>query len=328
MTDTRDSCDIIKELLCSDNGCEYTDVIDGVIEEQQVSGKLSLTVLHLNIRSTHKNSDQLTLLLSDLQEKGIVVHVLALCETFLTSANQALADIENYKATHSCRSSKPGGGISIYLHDRVRLVEVMNRVCTDSFESLTLRAKYKGHPFTIFEVYRPPNSDNADFQNHLSHLTEHTRKAELHFLCGDFNYDLMKTAAHKHTGNFLLFMLDNEFVPYVLKPTRITHQTSTLIDNIFVRTKRIRCSHCYLITDSMSDHYPCILSYNLATQSCKSDDTVIEKRKLTESLIQKIQQSLLFQDWSAIYNPDISVHDSYRVLSNIIEETLNEHAPK
>ena len=87
-------------------------------------------------------------------------------------------------------------------------------------------------------------------------------------------------------------------------------------------------SKSYLITDYMSDHYPCVLSYVLDNKITNLPELSVEKKKLSDESIAKIQQGLLFYDWSYVDNPDVSVDDCYMYLVDAIEQQLNEHAPK
>ena len=121
--------------------------------------------------------------------------------------------------------------------------------------------------------------------------------------------------------------LDNRYLPLMTKPTRVTHTSSTLIDNIFVRSKRLMPNKSYIITDCMSDHYPCFLSYLLFEANTKANPIVVEKRKLTEEALFKIQHKLLHHNWSVLYDPDLSVDDSYCYLSYIIRSAMDECAP-
>ena len=92
------NCDF-SDILLSENGCQYTDIDDGIINAPSRKTN-SLNMLHLNIRSFQRNKDALTMLLADLQEKGIVVHVIGLCKTFLTDHTSSNAELENYRSLH------------------------------------------------------------------------------------------------------------------------------------------------------------------------------------------------------------------------------------
>ena len=123
----------LSDLLNSANGCEYTDLSDICLNKTKHT--LPLNVLHLNIRSLHRNKDNLTMLLNELQKQGILVHVVALCETFLSEDSKLMCNIENYSATHACRDSRAGGGgVSILVHDSVCIKCVLNQNMSTSFE--------------------------------------------------------------------------------------------------------------------------------------------------------------------------------------------------
>ena len=50
---------------------------------------------------------------------------------------------------------------------------------------------------------------------------------------GDFNIDLLKYNYFNYTNQLLVSFLLFFFIPLIIKPTRITCSTTTLIDNIF-----------------------------------------------------------------------------------------------
>ena len=76
----------------------------------------------------------------------------------------------------------------------------------------------------------------------------------------------------------------------------------------------------------MSDHYPCMLSYVMSTGNQDQTKLILEKRKITEEAITKIQQDLLFTDWSLMY--DLDVDKSYAFLLETIKNKLDLHALK
>ena len=317
----------LNDLLESTNGCEYTDIEDAVINKLVVNKELKINVLHLNVRSLLKNVDNLTMLLKELEEKGIVIHIVALCETYLNNLNQMLANIENYKPVHSVRDNRMGGGTSIYVHDSIRLTKIHRTPFISAFESTMIEAKFKGKSFAVAEIYRPPGTDDTEFTESLQTVLDLCSHQEYTFICSDFNYDLLKSHLHKPTENVANLFLANKLLPMILKPTRITHSTSTLIDNIYVRSKKIMPNESYVITDCMSNHYPCVLSYSILTKKSKSVPLVVEKRKISDDALFKIQHRLLHSDWSVLDSSDISVHDAYKFLSEKVQCALDEYAP-
>ena len=290
MANVLNTIEELNDLMNSENECEYTDMLDGKLE--RVSSKICepLNVLHLNVRGFHKNSDSIILLLSDLEAKAVVVHVLALCETFLTKATVVTAELENYLAVHHVRDERTGGGTSVYVHDCVKLLKTYQLLHNDSFEAVGVRLKFKNASFNVVELYRPPNSNIDDYFLCLTECINLLKKDSINVICGDFNLDLIKSYMHKCTNKMLSLMIDHSYVPFITKPTCVTHRTSTLIDNIYVSSKNINKNCSFVLSDPMSDHYPCLLSYSLAKSKIKTDELTIEKRKITDDVISWMQQ--------------------------------------
>ena len=51
------------------------------------------------------------------------------------------------------------------------------------------------------------------------------------FLCGDFNVDLLKYSCHDVTSNFIDQLYSYGLHPLIMRPTRITKESATIIDN-------------------------------------------------------------------------------------------------
>ena len=76
----------------------------------------------------------------------------------------------------------------------------------------------------------------------------------------DHNMDLLKAPKHKHTKSFLDYNLEEDLLPSITKPTRISKTCATLLDNIFI-SRRLQCSFAsgIIITD-LSDHLSTLVS--------------------------------------------------------------------
>ena len=81
------------------------------------------------------------------------------------------------------------------------------------------------------------------------------------FVMGDFNWDLMKHDKHPPTEKFLDVMYAKHLIPVINRPTRVTMNTCTLIDNIFTNQYDVRENqlHGILKTD-ITDHFPLFIS--------------------------------------------------------------------
>ena len=109
-------------------------------------------------------------------------------------------------------------------------------------EHVTLEIKLKNHRLIVGSIYRPPNTNAKSF---TTDFTKYVRK--LHKIKGadiviglDHNLDLLKKDQHPNTHAFLECILENNMVPCITRPTRITNNTATLIDNILI-SNRLYC---------------------------------------------------------------------------------------
>ena len=189
----------LSNILQSDNGCKYTETNDSAIKKIPLScesGFAIFNVLHLNIRSLNWNKDNLVQLLSDLEERGVIIHVIGLCQTFLTPASKGLADIENYSAIHKTRVGKMGTGTTLLIHDLVKLVRVLDTPFGECLESTTVEVTFKKKTTLVSEFYRPPNSDSKHINEMLQQYLTIIKGYDLCFLCSDHNYNFLNSGAH------------------------------------------------------------------------------------------------------------------------------------
>ena len=269
----------LSSLLKSENGCEYTDIDDGIINNIALYRDSNINVLHLNIRSFMKNVDSLWMLLNELQEKGIIIHVIGICESFLNKDSVQLAKLDNYQCIHKYRQERIGGGVSVLLHNSVKLVREIDTPFNDYFESLTVEIKYRNHHVLISEHYKPPNTKDSLFKENLLKTLDITKRFKTCYLSGDYNYDLIKVEKHAPMSDFVSTMFDYRFIPCISKPTRTTYTSSTLLDNVFVKHDVLNPYHSFVITDQMSDHFPCLVLYQLFDSDSELDPNVYFKRR-------------------------------------------------
>ena len=106
-------------------------------------------------------------------------------------------------------------------------------------------------------TYRPPNGKEGNFVNEISELNHKIKSEKKEMILGmDHDLDLLKSSEHKMTQSFLNCLLEHDMLPTIMRPTRITHTTATLINNIFVSSKLYRDFESALILNDMSDHLP------------------------------------------------------------------------
>ena len=159
-------------------------------------------------------------------------------------------------------------------------------------EYMIIEIKYKQNSISLVNMYRPPNLNLTSSVKEITHILSHVAKlGKPMVVCTDHNIDLLKASTHTKTQDFLENCVELNLLPSITKPTRITHSGATLIDNIFLSARLHEESMSWIIVEDMSDHFPCLTSIPYLCPD-NSIDQYITKRKLTDKVYNKINQSL------------------------------------
>ena len=239
--------------LLLNNSCEYTFCEEFNLQFSKYNSKLSL--LHLNARSLNKNFDALQILLSSL---NFTFDVIAVTETwFNSSTNIDMYDLQEYSLISKCRTSKSGGGVALYLKNNLIYNILHDFTCSESnYEMMFIEITTKPKPIIVACIYRPPDSDISCFNEKMQNVLEMLESEQKDiYILGEFNINLLNYGIHNKTNDFLDTMFSFNLYPLITKPTRITENKASLIDNIFTNTIQEE-KHTGLIYSDLSDHFP------------------------------------------------------------------------
>ena len=241
-------------------------------ENNQVTNE-NFSIIHSNIRSTSKNFDNFKLYLDTI---GFEFTFIGLSETWLTPLNAENYGIEGYSHEYLCREGKKGGGISLYIKDNINFINrkdlnVMESHIEALFIEITKEENNISKNCLICVVYRPPNNDVNLFTNSLSEIIQ---KYDLSnnsiYIMGDFNINLLNIDNHLPSSEFIENLYSYGIFPLINKPTRVTDNSTTLIDNIFSNEVLNENMINGIFYTKITDHFP-VFSINCSK--------VIEKPK-------------------------------------------------
>ena len=105
----------------------------------------------------------------------------------------------------------------------------------------------------------------------------------------DHNLNLLKSNSHTLTQKFLDIIISNGLLPSITWPTRITQQTATLIDNIFISEVLQLNFDSAILIHNISDHLPILA---LMKQNKIMSPIEFNSRLLNSSCISDINQKL------------------------------------
>ena len=179
----------------------------------------------------------------------------------------------------------------------------------------------------IGSLYRPPNCSDKNFIDDIQEIITKTRKAKKELILGmDHNLDLLKSSEHRLTQQFLDSLLDLDMFLTITRPTRITHHTATLIDNIFVSAQLYKNFESAIILFDMSDCLP-ILSLLKQSKCTTKQALEFTSQRLNKDSLAKIKHCLLQIDWIGLLNKGSS-NENFDIFCNKVKEVMDSVSPE
>ena len=109
-------------------------------------------------------------------------------------------------------------------------------------------------------------------------------------------------------------------LPIIMKPTRISKSSATLIDNIIISEKLQSDYRSNILFSNLSDHLPCHFAG-------KKEATKIKERKLNKDNLNKIKNEIQSIDWENMLN-GVGATKSFDIVHNNLISIINKFAPE
>ena len=121
-------------------------------------------------------------------------------------------------------------------------------------------------------------------------------------------------------------MFSQGFYPTIILPTRLTDNSSTLIDKVFININDNSQSSGILLSN-MSDHFPYFHSFQFEHVYETDKIKYTYRRNINENSFKNLYDDLLNIDFSNILNHDLSLDPNlnYNILENILITSLDKH---
>ena len=267
---SKNLCNIYQEKDEDDNEDSHTNSLNenqyytetefvNFLDTGKYSNGANLTVISLNIASLFSKLSSLKRFINNLSISGNKPDLIIVVETHIseldshgTNGETLKSIIPGYIFFHQGRRVRRGGGVGIFVSRDFKsearvlgLTEKGTGSTDEQFENIAIcipnciqiNGNHSAKDLVIVAVYRQPNSENINyFLTYFKRLMQTVNKTKNELLIsGDFNLDLLKFESHTPTSRYLDIMTDNGTLPRIVRPTRIKHQSATLIDHIFTR---------------------------------------------------------------------------------------------
>ena len=215
-----------------------------------------LSLLHINSRSILSKLNDIQVLIDQCG-----ANIIAVTETWLNSDNEDFVSINGFKFISSCGFVDRGGGVGLFISNNIsfKIVDFASfSIRVTSFEFLLVKIiQPKSTDTYVGVVYRHPNSNIQLFNLEFFNIIDYFKNKNI-FLLGDFNIDLLTASLHQYSSQFYDNVASCSLLPVFTKPTRITLNSQTTIDNILTNFPLYNCTSTIII-DNISDHFPIFL---------------------------------------------------------------------
>ena len=278
-----------------------------------------LLIIHFNARSLKCNVESISNFLDTLD---VVADVIAVSETWLRPHDDIHdVSMSGYNMYNTYRTTGLGGGTSLFVRDSLNVKEVpsytkcINNVCECTTIEIVMD---KGKNIVVGCFYRAPSSSIPEFCDELDLFLHEFGKKNL-YVCGDFNIDLVCYDTNRDVKTFVDVLYSHSVYPTITRPTRVTINSATLIDNIFTNCIGVQMKSGIFCTD-VSDHLPV---FSICEEHKSKPRTSVMKRCFSETNVNKFQTCLQDVDWSNVLSRQDTntAYDLFRTeLENVFDK--------
>jgi hypothetical protein len=158
----------------------------------------------------------------------------------------------------------------------------------------------------IGSVYRVPNTNLSESLSNYETIIKKLHNYNHNIIIGmDQNLDYINIDTHKNTEDLLSIFLTNGLVPTITKPTRITHTSATLIDNIYISIKNKANIQSGIVCTDISDRLPVFTFVGTSTRKSQNKFLTIKRRRLSKTSINEIAQCIRNTERNTLNNLEI-----------------------
>ena len=172
------------------------------------------------------------------------VSVITLQETWANNeAEMNYFHLTNYTMVYDESRLSKHDGLITYIHDTFWFERISDVAFNQNFtvyESMYLKIHNKTSNFTKYitgNIYRRPSSTLAELDQFVEEFTvvAHNlqEKPSKSYLCEDYNINLLKIDSSHQCSRFFENMTTLDFFHQIARPTRLSGDSNTLIDNVF-----------------------------------------------------------------------------------------------
>ena len=252
-----DQENILNDLELSDVDRDGPLMDDNLLKRHILVNDKILNLLHVNIRSINRNFDQFLLLYDQFSLHSCDIIVFSEC--FRISG--VLHQIPGYTTYYNMGDYDRNDGVITFVKSAIK-AEV-NHIKLNLSKTNISRIVFSidNITFGITAIYKPPPISEALFIEDLKVFFEAELTNNIEICTGDININIID-GENNTVNDYLSLMAQHGFLSYINSPTRITKNSATCLDHIFVRQKLRAQSlvmKSFKLDNNITDHLPVML---------------------------------------------------------------------
>ena len=199
----------------------------------------------------------------------------------------------------------------------------------DAIESLCLEiTNEKSKNIILNLTYRPPNGDVKEFEKHLNKiLSTNDILKKVVIMAGDVNMNLLDFEENKNVQNFLNITFGHSMMPVINKPTCVTKNIATAIDNIFINSVTTTKFKTEIIKSNILDHFSIFSMADCNIHIKETKERFIFRCNLSDISVEKFKFKLPTVSWDSITNSS-DTNKAYDNFIEIFSSLFDEYFPK
>ena len=232
--------------------------------KNNLENNLNFSILHTNICFINANSENLEILINNLEHN---FDVLAVSETWTPKDKQfssKFGHITGYQKFHGTEGHTLKSGCGFYIKKDIRFtprkdLDISFTNDKNECQSCWIKILLDKQPNILTGTFYRHSKKHSDknFSEDLKSTLRKIKNRNKHIIiCGDFNYDLLKHEYNDHINELLNTMTSNFLQPCLTEPTRIIQgNRPSIVDNIFTNIFDKELYRGNLL-DKITDHLP------------------------------------------------------------------------
>ena len=308
------------------NQCRYYDMDE---YNRLLKDRDHLNIIHINCRMFSANRGKIFAFLSSLDKE---MDVILLSEIGKEGYKYLYSTFPNYDYEVNLPTKNSYGGVAIVTKSELKLKlktelllekECDCRQC--QFESVWVEIQYMCHTILIGCTYRHPNGKIEHFIEQYSKILEKLPNDSTCIIGGDINIDLLNIN-HKEVLSYITELSSYNFFPRIMFPTRITDNTSTLIDHIFLKLSK-RYSDAKIMSGNIfaeiTDHLPIFIGISFKVERLLKRPLI---RIINEQSLHKFKEKCSSIDWTSLGTMQ-HIDAKFDFLQDNLVQAFNESFP-